>query len=313
MAKWLNGYMVSQPCSHLTIQPFNHSAIYFPVSYDIIESDFNKKLSTAYQLSIIVGEDSLSYFVFDTGSDRALLLKTYQLRHPSVEPLDLKKELSQTLHRDELMAYLFRRVKIILPTTQQALVPERLYDDNERATYLGELSEVSKDAAVLTDELGELGARVVYTAEPALMALLKKQFPTGRFYAPATPFLLGCRKLMEDSPGFTMFVNVQQKNLAVALFEKQKLQFFNTFPCTGAPDVLYYTLLTYNQFGLDATQVPLNLSGAIIENSDIYKLLFRYIQRLNFLGEPPFLKFGRKFDEVPPHFFFELYALAVCK
>ena len=99
------------------------------------------------------------------------------------------------------------------------------------------------------------------------MALLKKQFPTGRFYAPATPFLLGCRKLMEDSPGFTMFVNVQQKSLDIALFEKQKLQFFNTFPCTGAPDVLYYTLLTYNQFGLDATQIPLNLSGAIIEST----------------------------------------------
>jgi hypothetical protein len=72
-------------------------------------------------------------------------------------------------------------------------------------------------------------------------------------------------------------------------------------------------LLAYNQFNLDPARIPLRLSGQILEDAEAFRMFNRYIANLRFIEEPRFLKFNRKFSEVPPHLFFDLYALALCK
>jgi hypothetical protein len=283
------------------------------VNYDITDSDFNKKLSTAYQLSILVGMDSLVYFVFDAGNDNALLLKSFSFPAPTGEKPDLKKELKDVFAKDELLGYLFRRVKIILPTPVSALVPERLYNEMEKSTYLQELTEATLENPVQTDEVPELATRVVYAHDPKLVNAIKKQFPTGKFYSPVTPFLLGCRKLMHEVKDPVVFANFLRETIQLCVFERQNLVFYNSFSYTTSGDVLYYILLVYNQFNLDPAVAPLKISGQILESADIYRTLYRYVTHLHFQEFPPFLKFGRKFADIPRHFFFDLYSLAVCK
>ena len=145
------------------------------------------------------------------------------------------------------------------------------------------------------------------------MAVIKKQFPTAKFYNNATPYLLGCRKSVDDERTHNLFVHFTPKNIYISLFEKKNLLFSNSFKYQTAGDVLYYILLTYNQHNLDPVQQPLNISGQLLDNSEIYKTLFRYIGNLKFVQFPNFLNFSRKFNEVPAHFFFDLYALALCK
>jgi hypothetical protein len=283
------------------------------VTHNIIESDFNKKLSSTYQLSILVGTDSWFYFAFD-GADNALLLKSQNLPEPAAGKTDLKTELKSSIEQEDLFSYLYRRVKIALPTTTAAVVPDRLYNEAEKSTYLQEQTNLREGNAVMSDEIPELGVKVVYEADPALMSLLKKKFPTARFYSSVTPFLLGCRQLAkEDEQAHTVLVNLVKDVVQIFLFEKQQLHFFNAFPISSASDVLYFTMLTYQQFSLDPATVPLYLSGQVMENSEIYKMLYRYVGNLKFVAEFSFLKFNKRFSEVPQHFYFGLYSLTLCK
>ncbi len=282
--------------------------------YDILESDLNKKLSTAYQLSILIGMDSLVYFAFDTNNNNALLLRAVPYTQAqSADGFSLAEELKKIFAREDLLGYLFRRVKITMPDIQPVLVPARLYNEYEKTTYFNELMSNAQADSIHNDEVEELALQILYPTDPTLMALLKKQFPTAKFYNNATPYLLGCRKSLDEERTHNLFVHFTQKNIYISLFDKKNLLFSNSFRYQTAGDVLYYILLTYSQHNLDPAQQPLNISGQLLNNSEIYKTLFRYVGELNFVQLPGFLNFSRKFSEVPPHFFFDLYALALCK
>jgi hypothetical protein len=284
------------------------------VSYDILESGFNKKLSTAYQLSVLIGVDSLVYFAFDTNNNEALLLRSVSyVQVPGTANFSLTEELKKIFSREDLLTYLFRRVKITMPDIQPVLVPARLYNEYEKTTYFNELMADGKGEGIHNDEVEELALQILYPTDPALMSVLKKQFPTAKFYNNATPYLLGCRKIANEDRAKNLFVHFTQNNIYIALFEKKNLQFFNTFSYQTAGDVLYYVLLTYNQHNLDPAQQPLNISGQLLNNAEIYKTLFRYIGELKFVEFPSFMQFSRKFSDVPQHFFFDLYSLALCK
>lgn len=283
------------------------------MSYDIIESDFNKKLSSAYQLSILAGMDSLVYFIFDVASSNALLLKTIRYGVQPADKIEFARELNAIFAREDLLGHLYRRVKVLMPNQQSILVPSRLYNDLEKTTYFSELTHKNANLQIQTDEIGELNAHIVYPADTDLMGVIKKQFPTCRFYSLATPYLLGCRYMVENGEAHTFFAHFNGNDLHLALYEKQNLQYYNTFTCAASSDALYYTLLAYNQFNLDPARIPLRLSGQILEDAEAFRMFNRYIANLRFIEEPRFLKFNRKFSEVPPHLFFDLYALALCK
>jgi hypothetical protein len=284
------------------------------VSYDILESDFNKKLSTAYQLSILIGMDSLVFFAFDTNNNNALLLRAIPyIQNPGAEGFSLTEELIKIFAREDLLNYLFRRVKIALPDIQPVLVPARLYNEYEKTTYFTELMSDGKADSIQNDEVEELALQILYPTEPSLIAVLKKQFPTAKFYNDTTPFLLGCHKTLGEAGEQRIQVHFTQKSICISLFDRRNLLFSNAFRYQTAGDVLYYILLTYNQHGLDPAQIPLHISGQILSNAEIFKTLYRYIGELHFVPFPSFLNFSRKFNEVPPHFFFDLYSLALCK
>ncbi|MCC6725040.1 MAG: DUF3822 family protein [Saprospiraceae bacterium] len=284
------------------------------MSYDILESGFTKKLSTAYQLSILIGTDSLIYFALDTNNNEALLLRSVPYTQlPGTANFSLPEELKKIFAREDLLTYLFRRVKITMPDIQPVLVPARLYNEYEKTTYFTELMSDAKGEGIHNDEVEELALQILYPTDPVLMAVLKKQFPTAKFYNNATPYLLGCRKTLDEARTQNLFIHFTQNNIYIALFDKKNLQFFNTFKYQTAGDVLYYVLLTYNQHGLDPALQPLNISGQLMNNAEIYKTLYRYIGELNFVTFPNFMQFSRKFADVPQHFFFDLYAFALCK
>ena len=82
--------------------------------------------------------------------------------------------------------------------------------------------------------------------------------------------------------------------------------FFNTFYFSKPSDLLYFVLLTYKQFELNPLEIPLTLSGNVLEDSEIYKLLVRYIRTLRFAELPEGFKLPEHSKNLQPHFWFDL-------
>lgn len=284
------------------------------ITTNIIENDFQRNQSSAYQLSILAGLDSLVYAIHDDASQKLLVLKHLQVPIAEGETAIAScAALEEAIGKDELLGLLYRRVRVAFSGAIASLVPERLFSDYEKDTYLQELTTASKQAEVKADDLVALKAKAVYQLDQAYSKMLKTRFPTAHFFSLTTPFLLGSLQMVPDDVAATAFACFQENTFQLAIFDKKNLLFYNDFSYRSANDVLYFLLLALEQHNLDAAEVPVFLSGKIVPDSDINKLLFRYIGQISFLPKPTFVKFGKAAAATDPNLLFPLHSLLLCK
>jgi Protein of unknown function (DUF3822) len=86
-----------------------------------------------------------------------------------------------------------------------------------------------------------------------------------------------------------VFAHVFHTCVWVAAFDRGKLIFANSFAFDNAKDALYFILLAYTQAQLDPAQIPLQLSGTIVQDSEIYRMLTRFIRQIQWTAPSPTL------------------------
>lgn len=253
--------------------------------------------------------DSLVYLVLDD-QVRLLLLNEGNFEDDSSDYQRLEAAVTKFLEREEIFQLPYQKITISLPNLRSTFIPNRLYKEVDQKSYFSVLTNLTKAKVLETDELPTLSAKVVYEVDIALKTLLKGQFPSGKLYHPAIPLIEGYKQLTDSNEGFKFFVNVRDRQLQICLFENQHLLFYNTFSFIKANDAIYYILLVFDQFNLNPEETPLIVSGQILEKSEIFQLFYRYIENVNFVPKPDFLKFDKAFENTPVHLYFDLFALA---
>lgn len=276
------------------------------MTYNLIKNTFQRGNASIYQLSILAGMDSLVYSVHDTEANELLVLKTVD-----VSGTGETNDWAKALRQENLLDLLYRRVKIAMVYPHSAFIPARLFNEEEKSTYLTELADASYGDKVQDDDAEALGLKVVYPPKSAEGVLLAQRFPNAKFYNGVTAFLTGCTKMVGKESEHTVFVHIFEDCFYCSILEKERLLFCNTFKYQTASDVMYFLLLAMEQYGVDAEKAQLRLSGKIVENSDIYKMLYRYVLNIDFLPQPDFLKMDSTFSNVPSHFFFPLYGISL--
>jgi hypothetical protein len=109
---------------------------------------------------------------------------------------------------------------------------------------------------------------------------------------------------------YEVFVNLRNHIAQIAVFDRRNLQFYNSFAFTKASDFLYFTLLAFDQLKLNPLDVPLTISGELMEDSEIYRLLYRYFRDIRFAPTPAGLyHFPGSIQSLPSHLNYDLYAM----
>lgn len=272
----------------------------------VTEQDFNKKLSTQYRLSILLGMDSFFYCVQNTRG-QILVLKDFQLDTPQ-NPLATFNRLRQT---EELLKLSYREVKIGVTGERSTLIPDRLYNRTHIKSYLHPVSPLVEQEIVQTDDLPTLSLKHVYTADNSLEEVLKQQFSYSKVYHIKTALLRALQRRQRNQSGYALYVNVSTTNLDIFLYEDQKLLFVNTFDYQSSKDFVYYILLTYDQFKLSPTELPIHLSGQIVHDSKLFRLLYRYVKTIHMMDVTDLAKVGEQYQEnVPLHHYYDLISLS---
>jgi hypothetical protein len=284
------------------------------VNYDILEKDFSKKHSAACQLSILVGMDSLFFFIFDAAENKALRLRTIPYLGYTAESDSISLELQAIFQREEIFSQQFRRVRIGLAPRKTVPVPARLFNDAASAVYLRELTDDLKPGFILQhDDLPEPGIKLVYEADPSIIHVCKKQFPSCHFNNQAAALITGALRTPPEDQEHRLFVHFTSRTIQLVLFNKDALALYNSFAYSTSADVLYFTLAVLHQFNLDAASIPVFLSGTIVQDAEIFRVLSRYVGNLTFAAEPNYLSFSARFKDVQHYFFFDLYAMALMR
>lgn len=222
-------------------------------------------------------------------------------------------ELAAIFASDAHLKAAFSRIRVASSCRPSAIIPHRLYIEAEKQTYLSPLCELAEDDLVLHDEATRLAVHLIYPMSASMRRLLQQHFPAFRLRHLNTCLLAALQGHLAAQSGYHVFVHVSGAQLLVMAFDRQELLLVNTFPYKSAKDFLYYVLLAYQQLGLPKADTPLFLSGQLVKDAEIYRLLYRYIDAVDFLSPPAVLKPGNKLGQFPPYFYFDLYSLALAE
>ncbi len=276
---------------------------------DIVEDAFIIKNTNIYELSILIGVDSFDYMIKDS-RQHVLALRTYQAGPQLMAQPSALQSLAQG---DKLLAQNYRLVRAGWAGAKCALVPQRLYNEHKKASYLEQATEVGKDQSILADSLPGLSMKNIYTVPESVESFVRRSFPQCRLFHLATALLESYRNMPAQKEGHRVYAHLKGELVFISVFDGGNLLFFNAFPYQNTKDFIYFLLLAFQQFALKPEKCPAYLSGELLEDSEIYREAFRYIKHIHFPGPPAALHLGPKLSLEPKHFFAGLLALSLCE
>ena len=256
-------------------------------------------------LHVVLGADSISLLAADTaGAVLALQSWTFAVEEQVFDQTEW--QLRGVLQRP-LFSLPFGHIHCALFHRNATLVPRRLFQHGNLAGYFKLLLDPS-DYTYAYDELPEFDAYLVYATEQWMAKLCADFFPRGRVRHLAVPLLRQAREL-NTGEEHRLFVNLRNQVAQIAVFERQNLLFYNSFAFSASPDLLYYVLLLYDQFRLDPRDTPLIVAGNLLEDSELYRLFYRFIRDIRFPELPGYFQMPADVEILPGHCYFELFCL----
>lgn len=273
---------------------------------EFIDDRLNAGVSPQGTLHVVLGADSVSVLsAGPSGEVTALRSWTFPAAGQSFEAVewDLRR-----LLRDEAPLNLpFSQVHCALFHPNATLVPRRLFQHNALPGYFKLLLPAS-DYTFGYDEMPEFDAYLVHATEPGWLKLCAEFFPRARQRHLAVPLL----RYFRDMPGggeHRVLANFRHQIVQVAVFERQNLLFYNTFEFLAASDLLYFILLVYDQFRLSPEEIPLQVAGNLLRDSELYRMLFRFIRDIRFAESPALYRIPPSVEVLPGHCHLDLFCL----
>lgn len=207
---------------------------------------------------------------------------------------------------DELLTLVYKEVFIGFAQPLFSLVPEAWYRSNDKKTYLEHLSNLLPNPIIGEDSILSIQAKNVYHIPTPLQnwVQFRRTNPILRHFVSA--ILPAIRGSLVADQNVVAYLFLEQ--LFVFYFFEGKLVFANSFKFASAKDVLYYTLLVFDQFKLSQDACPLWLGGIISQEVDSYQQLYKYIHNIQLLPPNPGFTPGPKISQLPTAYYFGLTA-----
>lgn len=281
------------------------------INQDIVEFSYSSKLSNSYELSVLLGADSVYYLVNDAQLN-VLVLRSYHFDNQK-QPRSIGQNLKDVFFDDTILREPFRTIKVVASTPHFTLVPNKFFDANNQATYFQSLTQIAETDVCRNDFIRNANMNNVYLTDNHILNVCHSVFPTAKIYHSLTPLINGYQKISELRAGHQIFANIRDGALQICFFDGRELIFANNYLFKTAQDLIFYIMLVYEQFKLNPETTPLSISGALTENSDIFRYIYRYVRHAAFVSVPLYFRLGSQFTGVPQHFYFDLFSIKVCE
>lgn len=282
------------------------------ISTSIVKSSFSKQNIAQYKLSILCGIDSL-YYCISTKTKEVLVLKQFDLfTSASLNDIFVNSAVHDEIwDADSILSLYFSEVHVAFIHPHFTIIPNRLYKPSEKSVYLFPLKQQSTVPEICFDnDLGNMDAKLVFDLPKSAIDFFQSKYNNRAvYYNSFTPLINGYSKEMEKLKGKQVWINVHPKIVQIVLFDGSEMIFSNQFTFQSEKDFLYYVLLVYSQFKLDADAVPLHISGQLVKESAIFKSLYRYIRNISFIKISNTFQLNSDLSENPTYFFFDVLSL----
>lgn len=214
------------------------------------------------------------------------------------------------LTNEPMLEWNFQSLSLVASSSKTTLVPKAFYSEGLKPHYFKLNFGDRKHELVYADYVSCLESYLVYSIPESWPDTLS-QF--NHYYHMANPWLEGLLSQFKNQEGPVMAVDIEDPVIRVASLNEGSLHFFNTFRFHHNNDLLYYLIYTAEQLDIDPHGIPFYFSGNLFENSERFKMFYRYIRYPKLLPKPVNLSNSLKLKELPEHYFYNLLAMPLCE
>lgn len=176
----------------------------------------------------------------------------------------------------------FQEVKVLHYNMLYELVPDEMFDRNYLASYLQYSSKVYEHDFLEHDNISDLKLNNVFIPNIRVNNFLLEQFGTFNYSHGLSILVKKCYNIHELNNNNKCFLNINEHQIDIIIFEENKLQICNSFEVQTPTDILYYVLFTFEQLKINPLESTILLLGNINEFDPNFKLLKEYIKSVEF-------------------------------
>ncbi|NVK27857.1 MAG: DUF3822 family protein [Flavobacteriia bacterium] len=221
-------------------------------------------------LSIFHTEGGLSFSLAHASSGRVMLLVDYELDNRPDSGLELLNQFNETFHAYQLG----------WDVERFTWIPQELFLESE-TTQIG-LKLLGINNAVAT-AIPELEAVLIHSPIPPVLERIAEALDGPALLPKPASDVLALGRHWKTRPGEHVYLHIEPEYLDILAFSNGKLQLHNRFVAKTNEDKLYFVLYAYEQLKFQTDEVPLKLSGSILENSELWKSFGKYIRNVEWL------------------------------
>lgn len=281
------------------------------LSYEVADERLATASSGAFDLSVLTGTDRLVFLAHDSNG-RVHLLREYGLGSKEYA----HERIQQIYLEDELLKQPFRKTRVVFNNMRYTLLPEAFFNAANATDPLQSLMELQATETAQSTLLEWMNARLIYACPELLRQTMMGLFPSAQVLPMAAAILAGFREHNRQQEAQAIYLFVDSNELHLFAFEKGSLKLHNTVRFEHTNDALYFTLLFFQSAGYNTDMVPLYLSGQLIEQSEVYNLLYRFIRHIHWMPLPSFFQTSQpqsqgEFQQ-PWHVYYPLFSARLC-
>ncbi len=265
--------------------------------------DFSLEHTSSVDLRMVAGDLCVSLLL--SKGKRALYVKSWQLSAADQSNFPPIAELRTILGGEFALQKTYTNKVCALAVPASTLVPKRLFSSSDLEKYFKLLLKPGGQYHYEFKHLPALDAYLVWATDQPMHQLLNPYFDASQFTHLAVS-LISQFSLQAQPNGFSVMANIRGQNVQILVFDRQHLIFYNAFEFSKPNDLLYYILLTYKQFDLNPSNLPLQISGTLLEDSEIFRLIIRYFRTVVFIPPAKGYTFPDDAKALPPHYWFDI-------
>lgn len=274
--------------------------------YNFQDIRLNQHSAANCDLQVIIGAEGFSWSVTEK-EGRYLALRNGHFVPPGRQFAAVEQDIRTVFGREDLLKWSFKSVRCALSNANVTLVPRRLFDPRQLPAYF-KLLLFPSEYHYHYEALPEFDCYLVYALEEPVLRTCEQYFPETEMMHLAAPLLRQFRALSPRSD-YEMLINIRNQIVQISVFERHNLLYFNTFHWEKPADLLYNLLLVYDQFRLNPIETPLVIAGNLLEESEIYRLLYRYFRVIKFAVPKDAAHLAAVASDLPAHCFYDLLSL----
>jgi len=206
----------------------------------------------------------------------------------------------------------FKTVNVEIVNELTTLVPVALFEEEDAGKYF-QYNFSGDDLLIKSEKIPAFDAVNIYAVHESMNVSIHQLFDQPVIHHHATVLLQGIHLSFKKFNEKTLVINVRNHYVDIIITEGKQLIFFNSFQSNTVDDLVYYVMFVCDRLQLNPESVSAFLTGQVESESAIFHMLYKYIKNISFVSRTDFFEFSYVFEEIPSHFYFNLFCLALCE